>query len=68
MDEYGKLVEGEWRSRISDVSDRTMFHSDLESHRGRQSDVGKRIRDYLKAYLNSPEGAVEWQRRAVYLE
>ena len=68
LDANGSLVEGEWRSRISEISDTTMFFANLDSYRGRQSDIGKQVRETIKNYVTSPEGAVEWQRRAVHLE
>lgn len=68
INDDGALVEGEWRMQISQTSERSMFFADLHAFRGRQSEIGKQIRDTLKNYVNSPEGAVEWQRRAVFLE
>lgn len=68
LNEDGTLVEGEWRSRVSEISGSSMFNSNLEAFRGRQSEVGKRVRDIIKNYVNSSEGAVEWQRQATFLE
>lgn len=66
-DENGQLIEGEWRRRIRE----DMVH--LQAPRGRSSiqrriNNGNAIRDVLKEFVNSPQGSVDWQRRAVFLE
>lgn len=63
-DENGHLVEGEWRRNVTD-----MTHLDANPLRQmRASEQSKKIRQIFKEFVNSPQGSVEWQRRAVFLE
>lgn len=61
----GQLVEGSWRSILSNDS---LFSSRVRINYGRQCSVGKNIRDNLRDFVNSPEGSLEWQRRSVFLD
>lgn len=63
-DENGQLIEGNWRKNVRD-----MTHLDRTALRQmRVNERGKNIREIFKEFFNSPEGSLEWQRRAVFLE
>lgn len=65
-DENGKLIEGEWRKAIPE---KTLNSSKLKtSNIGRQNNCGKYTREKIKEYVNSAEGSLPWQRKAVFLE
>lgn len=63
-DENGHLIEGDWRKNVQD-----MTHLDKNPLRQmRPVDSAKNIREIFKAFVNSPEGSLDWQRKAVFLE
>lgn len=63
-DEHGQLVEGNWRRNVSD-----MTHLDRAPLRHwRLNERSKNIRKIFETFVNSPEGSLEWQRRAVFLD
>ena len=53
------LIPGEWRNSGE--------MQDLAAHLGRNRDnaEGKKVRDYMKNYFNSPVGSVPWQEKMV---
>lgn len=66
-DENGLLIEGEWRRSIQN----SMVHLQAPHGRSdiqRRSSIGKEIREVFKEFVNSPQGSVDWQRRAVFLD
>lgn len=64
----GSVHEGRWRAEMSTIAADSMFSSTLEPFVGRQNDAGKKLRQFMKTYVNSPEGSVPWQRKSIYLE
>ena len=58
-DEVNQLVPGEWRQG------RQMIDGDHTRGRNVSTSVGVRQRDYLKHYLNSPAGSVDWQHNMI---
>lgn len=48
-------------SEADGKSDRSSNLQDLPRLRGRSTDAAFNVREQLKAFLNSPEGSVEWQ-------
>lgn len=63
-DENGHLIEGAWRKNVQD-----MTHLDRNPLRQmRVGDSAKNIREIFKSFVNSPEGSLDWQRKAVFLE
>lgn len=63
-DENGQVVEGEWRRNVNDMTflDNTLS----QSHTPNEQAIN--IRNIFKEFVNSPDGSLEWQRRAVFLE
>lgn len=62
--ENDHLVEGAWRRNVQDLT-----HLDRNPLRHvRVTERAKNIREFFKTFVNSPEGSIEWQRRAVFLE
>lgn len=66
-DENGHLIEGEWR-RIARGNMANLQAPHGRSDIQRRSGSGKEVREVFKEFVNSPQGSVEWQRRAVFLE
>lgn len=63
-DENGHLIEGAWRRDV-----KNMTHLNCAPLRSiRVDEQAKRNREIFKTFVNSPEGSLEWQRRAVFLE
>lgn len=60
-DNNGDLVEGNWR-----FMGPSLFS--VQGVRGSYRNGAKQIRDALKDYVNSPQGSVEWQRKAIFLD
>lgn len=67
-DENGILIEGEWRRN-------TRNHMiGLQTPHGRSqiqrnvNESSKEIRETFKQFVNSPQGSLDWQRRAVFLD
>jgi hypothetical protein len=58
-DEHNQLQPGEWRQG------RQMADGDNGHARNAASTAGVRQRDYLKHYLNSPAGSVDWQQNMI---
>lgn len=58
----GKLIEGEWRKNIKQ-NQNSLFENFISSCKGRQSDIGKHVREKIKNYVNSVEGSVPWQTK-----
>lgn len=63
-DQNGHLVEGEWRKNVSDLTNLDR----APQRQVRMNERAKNIREVFKAFVNSPEGSVDWQRQAVFLE
>lgn len=63
-DENGLLIEGDWRKSVQDM---THLRNTPQIHT-RAGEIPKRNREILKGFLNSAEGSLSWQRRAVFLE
>lgn len=63
-DENGILIEGNWRRQVREITqlDRTSLRH------MRVPERAKNIRELFKQFVNSPEGSLSWQRRAVFLE
>lgn len=62
LDNRGNFVSGQWRrDNCETVSLRTRPETRLNSE-------AKKNRDHLKNYFNSPEGAVDWQNAAIFIE
>lgn len=57
----GEMVEGNWRLVA------TKLHS-VQGKSGRNADEAKIMRECLKNYVNSPEGRVDWQRKAIFMD
>lgn len=61
--DQGILVEGEWRKRpitiLQPINKSVVVSTDSKA---------KIMRDHLKNYVNSPQGAAEWQRKAIFLK
>ena len=53
------LIPGAWRQ------DANLPDLDVPPGRNRDTNLGRRQRDYLKEYFNSPAGLVPWQDRMV---
>lgn len=63
-DDNGHLIEGEWRKNVQNLT-----HLDKNSLRQlRPTESAKNIREIFKAFVNSPEGSLDWQRKAVFLD
>lgn len=66
-DENGQLIEGDWRNSARDgMVNLQAPHG--RSNIQRRTTNGKEIRGIFKEFVNSPQGSVDWQRRAVFLE
>lgn len=61
IDESGAFIDGEWRQN-------TAQWQTLDQRLGREADIGKRIRNTLKEYVNSIFGAVPWQSAAANIQ
>jgi len=59
----GKLIEGAWRNNLPDNS--CYDQSFIPNRAGRNTDVGKELRDFVKLYVNSDVGALYWQNQRV---
>lgn len=63
-DENGQLIEGLWRSCVKNTT-----HLDRSTLRNlRVDERAKQNREIFKNFVDSPEGSLSWQRRAVFLE
>lgn len=60
-DENGQLIEGAWRQKT--VHSHSVTNSD-----GRLTNEAKLIRAKLRDYVNSPQGAVQWQKKSAFLD
>lgn len=60
--EKGDLIEGAWRKNVTQP-----FSPLQNTRRGRLTDEAKNIRDHLRDYVNSEHGALEWQRKAIFV-
>lgn len=67
LDSDGKIIEGEWRSRVARMPD-SIFHGKLTNSTGRNTDESKRVRNIVKNYVNSAVGSLSWQRQSVFLK
>ena len=56
------LIPGQWREHAN------MHDVDQVAGHNRDTVVGKKQREYLKLYFNSPAGSVPWQNRLVGVE
>lgn len=63
-DGNGHLIEGAWRRDVTDMTH--LNNAPLRSIR--IDELAKQNREIFKAFVNSPDGSLEWQRRAVFLE
>lgn len=55
----GDIVPGAWRQGA------VLDNGDPARRGPRRNEAGKELRDYLKAYYNSPVGSVPWQEAAI---
>ena len=60
-DSSGRIKPGEWRSLVADDGCRPL----CRPHNTRYGENAKEIRDALKYYVNSEQGAVPWQLKHV---
>lgn len=63
-DVNGHLIEGAWRRDVQNMTH--LNRAPLRSIR--VDERAKRQQEIFKEYVVSPEGSLEWQRRAVFLE
>ena len=58
-DDQHNVIPGQWRMHAN------MYDVEQVAGPNRDNVVGKKQREYLKLYFNSPAGAVPWQDRMV---
>lgn len=63
-DENGYLIEGEWRKNVQSM----VRLQNKPNRRLKTSESAKQIRANFEKFVNSNEGSLAWQRKAVFLE
>lgn len=61
--EEGGLVEGNWRSKVTSSS---LFYNNVNVNTGRPTETAKYVRDKIKEYVMSDQGALHWQNEKLF--